>query len=124
VGAPRVGRKNPAQPARVTVEQVLHPAELAAMSPVLHLTAAVGVAGAALVLPVPLQRPIAVAALASLASTVIATMAVLVRPRTLRRLFRVCAAAALRGLESIRPRRATVVFPGTREWRKTERHSA
>lgn len=98
--------------------------ELAGLSPVLHLMAALLTAAIALVLPAPWGPVVSVLALASLASPVITTMKVLARhPHPA-----VTAAAFLRlpayALWRASVAAGTLLMPSSAEWRKTERHSA
>ncbi len=99
-------------------------AELGAMSPVLHLTAVAGVVMVAVTLPLPVQGWIVLAALSSLASTVTATLAALVRhpdrAATISAFARLPVYAAWRVSVAAR----TLVLTTKQEWRKTERNSA
>jgi cellulose synthase/poly-beta-1,6-N-acetylglucosamine synthase-like glycosyltransferase len=99
-------------------------AELATLSPVLHLCAVSGVAAAALVGPVGAGVWIAIAAFTSLASSTVATINVLTRhpepAATVSAFARLPAYAVWRISVAARG----LVQPGAREWRKTERHSA
>lgn len=97
--------------------------ELAAFSPVLHLTAAAAVVALAIVLPLPAHLWIAGAAAASLASHAIATVAVMLRhpepAATLSAFARLPVYATWRVSVAAR----TLLIPSTGEWRKTERNS-
>ena len=99
-------------------------AELSALSPVLHLSAVAGVLSLTLPLPLPGRAWIAGAALASLASSVIATVIVLVRHphpgATVFAFARLPVYAAWRVSVAVR----ALVGPSAKEWRKTEHHSA
>jgi len=98
-------------------------AELAALSPVLQLTAAILVALLALALPSPWRFWVAGAAVASTASLVIATVVVLVRhpyPKaTLLAFLHLPIYAVWRASVAA----STLVMPSSGEWLKTERHS-
>ena len=98
-------------------------AELAGLSPVLHLTAACLVAAAALLLPAPWRGMLVVGALLSLASQLLATVFVVARhphpAATMSAFARLPVYAAWRASVAAK----TLLLPGTGEWRKTERHS-
>lgn len=97
--------------------------ELGALSPVLQLVAAIGVALLALLAPPPARWALAVAALTSLASPALATIAVVTRhperAATMLAFLRLPAYALWR----LSVAAATLVIPGSTEWRKTEHHS-
>jgi cellulose synthase/poly-beta-1,6-N-acetylglucosamine synthase-like glycosyltransferase len=97
--------------------------ELAALTPVIHLTAAAGVFSAALVLPAPAAWWIATAALASLASPVVATATVMLNhpepATTLSAFARLPVYATWRVSVAAR----TLLLPDSGEWRKTERNA-
>lgn len=99
-------------------------AELAALSPVLHLTTAAGITLVSLIVPPPLRSWLMVGAVSSLASTAIATLTVLVRHpepvATVSAFARLPAYAVWRVSVAAR----TLALSGAQEWRKTERHSA
>ena len=96
---------------------------LAGLSPVLHLVAAIGIAGLALLLASPLDLWIGGAALASTASLIVATVIALIRhPQpvaTLSAFLRLPMYAAWRVSLAV----ATFWRSGTGEWQRTERHS-
>ena len=98
-------------------------AELAALSPVLQLSAAIVIALLALALPSPWRFWIAGAAVASTASLVIVTILVLARhpyPKaTLLAFLRLPAYAVWRASVAA----TTLLIPSSGEWLKTERHS-
>jgi 1,2-diacylglycerol 3-beta-glucosyltransferase len=98
-------------------------AELAALTPVMHLTAAAAVVAATLLLPSPAGWWIALAAIASLASPVIATTMVLVNhpqpATTLSAFARLPVYATWRVSVAAR----TLLLPDSGEWRKTERNA-
>jgi 1,2-diacylglycerol 3-beta-glucosyltransferase len=97
--------------------------ELAALTPVMHLTAAVLIAGAALVVPSPARWWIFLAAGGSLLSPVIATLRVLLNhpqpATTLSAFARLPVYATWRVSVAAR----TLLLPATGEWRKTERNA-
>lgn len=99
-------------------------AELAGLSPVLHLVVALATAALALLLPSPWRFTVAALALASLASQVVTTIAVLARhpqPATTAAAFlRLPMYAVWRASVAAR----TLLLPAPAEWRRTERHSA
>lgn len=97
--------------------------ELAGLSPVLHLMAALGTAVIALILPAPWAAVVGSLALASLASPVITTMKVLARhphpASTAAAFLRLPVYAVWRASVAA----GTLLLPSSGEWRKTERHS-
>jgi len=97
--------------------------ELAALTPVMHLTAAALIAGAALVVPSPARWWIFLAAGGSLLSPVVATLRVLrnhPQPATTLSAFaRLPVYATWRVSVAAR----TLLLPATGEWRKTERNA-
>jgi 1,2-diacylglycerol 3-beta-glucosyltransferase len=99
-------------------------AELAALSPVLHLTTVVAIVAIAILLPLPAHLWIAGVAAASLASQVIATVAVLVQHpepgATLWAFARLPVYATWR----LSVAAHTLLRPSSGEWRKTERNSS
>jgi 1,2-diacylglycerol 3-beta-glucosyltransferase len=99
-------------------------AELAALSPVLHLSAVAAIISLTLFSSLPGRWSIAGAALASLASNVIATATVLMRhpdpAATVSAFARLPVYAVWRVSVAVR----ALVIPSAHEWRKTERHSA
>ena len=98
-------------------------AELAALTPVMHLTAATVIAGATVLVPSPARWWIASAALASLLSPVVATWRVLLNhpepASTLSAFARLPVYATWRVSVAAR----TLLLPATGEWRKTERNA-
>jgi cellulose synthase/poly-beta-1,6-N-acetylglucosamine synthase-like glycosyltransferase len=98
-------------------------AELASLSPVLQLSVAITVAITALALHGPFAQWIAVAATASIATQIAATVVVMFRHPyplpTLSAFFYLPIYAVWRTSVAA----GTLLFPGTGEWRKTERHS-
>jgi cellulose synthase/poly-beta-1,6-N-acetylglucosamine synthase-like glycosyltransferase len=97
--------------------------ELAALTPVLHLTAVATIVTLAILLPLPADLWIAGAAAASLTSHAIATATVLVQhpepAATLSAFARLPVYAAWRVSVAAR----TLLLPSSGEWRKTERNS-
>lgn len=98
-------------------------AELASLSPVLQLSAAIAVALTAAALPGPFAPWIAVAAATSIVSPLTATLVVLFRHphplATLSAFFYLPVYAVWRTSVAA----CTLLLPGNGEWRKTERHS-
>jgi cellulose synthase/poly-beta-1,6-N-acetylglucosamine synthase-like glycosyltransferase len=97
--------------------------ELAALSPVLHLTMVLAIVAIATILPLPAHQWIAGVAVASLASQVIATAAVLVQhpePGTTLLAF---ARLPLYATWRLSIAAHTLLLPSSGEWRKTERNS-
>jgi 1,2-diacylglycerol 3-beta-glucosyltransferase len=98
-------------------------AELASLSPVLQLSAAIAVTLTALALPGPFAPWIAVAAAASIATQIAATVVVMFRHphplSTLSAFFYLPIYAVWRTSVAA----GTLLLPSTGEWHKTERHS-
>ena len=109
--------------AATAVDRFATLAELAALSPVLHLSLACVVALLALLLPAGWRAAISLGALGSLASQLVATCLVLARHphrlATMRAFARLPIYAGWRASVAI----TTLLLPGTGEWRKTDRHS-
>lgn len=97
--------------------------ELAAFSPVLHLTAAAAIVTLALALPLPAHLWIAGAAAASLASHAIATVVVMFRHPEPAATFSAFARLPVYATWRVSVAARTLLVPSNGEWRKTERNS-
>lgn len=117
---PRIARSKTASP----LNKIVTIAELAALTPVIHLTAALAVAVASALLPSPSSGLVGLAALLSLASPVVATASVLVNhpepAPTLSAFARLPVYATWRVSVAARG----LLLPGSGEWRKTERNAS